>query len=192
MPLLLVVLLGCPPSREQIRGGQESSTALLLSVYFPSMQARAVTVLIPREPDMECSEPGYGLSDDDPEFLSVDFLRGDLYEWPGEYGPSGSSEECSGSGYYYYSDLEDQRCLLSVNGLDSRGEAVVLNENSRLLITSYNDTTVNGSIRTSDEQIEYFSAKNCGERMQYGYTDGGDVPGVARDTERSPWALRFR
>ncbi len=190
--LLLVTLLGCPPSRESLGGGQGGSTALLLSVYYPSMQARAITVLIPREADMECSDPGYGLSDDDPEFLSVNFLRGDLYDWPGDYAPSGTSEECAGASYYYYSNLEDQRCLVSVNGLDSQGEAVALSEDSLLHITSFNEARVTGSIRSSNGQTEYFSADNCGERMQYGYTDGGNVPGVGRENQSSPWALRFR
>jgi hypothetical protein len=190
--LLLVTLLGCPPSRNSLGGGPSSATALLLSVYYPSMQARAITVLIPREEGMECSDPGYGLSDDDPDFLSINFLRGDLYDWLGDYAPPGSSEECEGASYYYYSNLEDQRCLVSVDGFDSQSEAVALSEDSLLHITSFNEARVTGSIRSSNGQTEYFSADNCGERMQYGYTGGGNVPGVGRENQGSPWALRFR
>ena len=188
--LLATSLLGCPPSREDSGDGQASSTALLLSVYYPSFQASAATVLIPREAGMDCELPGYGLTDDDEDFLSVSLVRGDLFEWPGSYAPNGVGEDCSSSGYYYY-NFEDQRCLVGVSGLNSEGETVALNEDAVVRITSYSATQVSGSVQTSPSQIEYFSATNCGERAQYGYPDGS-VPAPGREGAASPWSLRFR
>jgi len=188
--VLAAALLGCPPSREDGDGGQGGSTALLLSVYYPSFQASAATLLIPREDGMDCELPGYGLSDDDEDFLSASLVRGEQFEWTGTYQPNGVGDDCTSSGYYYY-NFQDQRCLVSVSGLNSQGEPVAINEDAVLRISSYTETRVTGSVQTSAGQIEYFSATNCGERAQYGYPDGS-VPAPGREGSGSPWALRFR
>ncbi len=190
--LMLVAILGCPPARQDVSGQQVGSSALMLSVDYPSLQTSAATLLIPREQGMTCELASYSLADDDEDYLSVAFARGDLYEWAGEYAPAGSSDECSGINYYYYSSIDDQRCLISLNGVDSQGQPVALNENSLLRITSHDSTRITGSIRASDGQFEHFNALNCGERMQYGYTDGDTTPSPGRENPPSPWALRFR
>ena len=78
---VLLCLLGCPPSREELEPGETRNSALFISVYFPSYQATAATLLIPREDGMDCEFPGYTLADDDEDFLTVNFARGDLHQW---------------------------------------------------------------------------------------------------------------
>jgi len=141
---------------------------------------------------MDCEFPGYTLADDDEDFLAVNFARGDLREWVGDYTPNGVVEDCTNNGYYYNYNLEDQRCLIGINGVDSQGESITLSQDSLLHISSHNSARVSGSVRSSNGQLEYFNATNCGERIQYGYPTDGTNPSPGREVPPSPWALRFR
>jgi len=188
---LMLTLSGCPPDREEIGGNQAGSSALFVSVYYSTYQASAATLLLPREEGMTC-EFDYTLADDDEDFLLLAFVRGDLHEWAGAYVGNGvDSDLCSVTGYYNY-DLQDQRCLMGLSGLDREGAALQLDENARLNLSLYNETLVSGSVLSAGGQVEYFTATNCGERMQYGVPGGGSPPVAGREVPASPWSLRFR
>jgi hypothetical protein len=188
---LVVLLTGCPPAREDIGGNQAGSSALFLSVYYPSYQASAATVLIPREQGMTC-DFDYSLADDDEDFLLLDFVRGDLHDWAGAYVANGVDDElCAVTGYYNY-DLQDQRCLTGLSGINTAGSPLVLGESTRLSLSVYNEALVSGSVHHSGSQVEYFTATNCGERMQYGVPGDTAAPVPGREVPTSPWALRFR
>lgn len=184
---LLISVAGCPPAREDIGGNQAGNSALFLSVYYSSYQASAATLLIPREQGMDC-DFNYSLADDDEDFLLLAFVRGDLHDWNGAYVANGVDDElCSVTGYYNY-DLQDQRCLIGLSGIDTAGSPLVLDEDTRLSLSLYNESLVSGSVYNSGAQVEYFTATNCGERMQY----GNPTPVPGREVADSPWALRFR
>ncbi len=188
---LTLTLSGCPPAREDIGGNQAGSSALFVSVYYPSYQASAATLLLPREQGMTC-EFAYTLADDDEDFLLISFVSGDLHEWAGAYVGNGVDNElCSVTGYYNY-DLQDQRCLTGLSGIDGEGSPLQLDENTRLNLSLYNETLVSGSVQSSGGQVEHFTATNCGEQMQYGVPDGRSSPVAGREVPSSPWALRFR
>ena len=187
---LSATLLGCPPTRDNI-GGNPTSSALFLSVYYSSYQAFAATLLIPREQGMDC-EADYDLSDDDEDYLLLSFIRGDLHQWPGAYVGNGvDADLCSVTGYYNY-DLQDQRCLMGLSGVDQDGSPLLLNEDARLNISLHNESLISGSVHSSRGQIEYFTATNCGERVQYGTPSGSTPPSAGREVSSSPWSLRFR
>ena len=187
----MVSLAGCPPARDDIGGNQAGSSALFLSVYYPSYQASAATLLIPSEQGMTC-DFDYSLADDDDDFQMVDFVRGDLHDWAGAYVANGVDEErCAVTGYYNY-DLQDQRCLTGLSGVDTAGSALSLGEDTRLSISLYNEALVSGSVHSSGSQVEYFTATNCGARMQYGVPGDTPAPVPGREVPNSPWALRFR
>ena len=188
---LCVALVACPPARDNIEGNSTGSSALFLSVYYPSYQANAASLLIPREQGMDC-EFDYILADDDEDFLLLSFVRGDLHQWPGAYvGNEVDEELCSVTGYYNY-DLQDQRCLVGLSGVDKEGSPLLLNEDTRLTISLYNEALVSGSVQSSGAQLEHFTATNCGERMQYGVPAGNSAPVEGREAPSSPWSLRFR
>ncbi|MBJ93174.1 MAG: hypothetical protein CMP23_01725 [Rickettsiales bacterium] len=163
---LLTALTGCPPDREQAAGSHQLPSALFLSVYYPTLQATAASLLLPREEGLDC-DINYDLADDDEDFLLVALVKGDLHDWLGSYVANEADPElCSVTGDDSY-DLQDQRCLTKLSGIDLAGTTLTLTDDTRLNLVRHDQSGVSGTIRSGPDHLETFTANHCGERLQF-------------------------
>ena len=189
--LLALVLLACPPVRENVDGSGEGGLAfrngaLVYTDYSAGYGYYwAVVGFRAEEGTVTCEEwveIDFDFDQLEGEWIVLYLYRGEEREWEQTYYGLYDYEDDCGAADYDYSDLRCAVVYTDESTFYSGVEAVV---------TSWTDGRVRGSLVADGIEAE-FDVDNCGPWSYYGYYDGRSDESGGGGGDSSGWRLRLR
>lgn len=191
-----LLLAACPPNRGNLPDaegggyGEPGFFAWRESGYGDAPEW--AILFIPRDEDHDCEGMiGYDWSDADMDYARFNISKARVQDWAGMF-----VNNYLGCGSWYDSD---RRCF---DGFDYReGTYEAFQQESRLELTTWDDTQVRGAWLDNAGEEHTFRAENCGQ-LPYYYDDWAADAGREGRSHRSAaggegpragsWTLRFR